>query len=92
MIIVGQGMDGRLVLGSNQAFPADVKYVEYYRDQRLFTLVFDTEDEETAIMPREMSEKTAGIIHSSPSVMVIAMTQEGQNPYGYTVPLIQIGV
>lgn len=92
MIQLGQALDGRLILGSNQPFPADVRHVEYYKDQRLFNLVFDTEDEENALMPCEISPKTAAIIHTSPNIMVIAMAETGVEPYGYMVPLIQIGV
>lgn len=92
MIKLGQSIDGRLVLGSNQTFPANVKHVEYYRDQRLFTLVFETEDEETALMPTEIDDRTASIVRASPNIMVIAMAEIGQKPYGYTVPLVQIGI
>lgn len=92
MISLGRTQDGRLVLGSNQTFPAPVKHVEYYREQRLFSLVFDTQDEEIAIMPNEADEKTADIICASPNVMIIAMAETGAQPYGYMVPLIQIGI
>lgn len=92
MIRLGQAMDGRLILGSNEPFPADVKYVEYYKDQRLFSLVFETEDEESQLMPCEVCHETAAIVRQSPNIMVIAMAEEGVEPYGYTVPLIQIGV
>lgn len=92
MIRLGQAMDGRLILGSNEPFPADVKYVEYYRDQRLFSLVFDTTDEESTLMPCEICPDTAAIVQASPNIMVIAMAEPGAEPYGYTVPLVQIGI
>ena len=92
MIRLGQTVDGRLVLGSNEPFPADVKHVEYYKDQRLFSLIFETEDEESALMPCELDPKTASIVQASPNIMVIAMAEKGAEPYGYSVPLIQIGV
>ncbi len=92
MIRLGQAMDGRLILGSSESFPADVKHVEYYKEQRLFSLVFDTEDEQMALMPCEICPKTAQIVQSSPNIMVIAMAEPGSKPYGYTVPLVQIGV
>lgn len=85
-------MDGRLILGSSESFPADIRYVEYYKEQRLFSLVFDTEEEESALMPCEIDCKTASIVQSSPNIMVIAMAEAGAEPYGYMVPLIQIGV
>jgi hypothetical protein len=96
MIRLGQASDGRLILGSSQPFPADVKYVEYYREQRLFNLVFEggvvAADEESALMPTELSADVAQIVQASPSVMVVAMALGGCEPYGYAVPLIQIGV
>ncbi len=92
MIKLGQSIDGRLVIGSSQEFPADVKHVEYYKEQRLFSLVFETDDEESALMPCEISQNVDAIIRKSPNIMVIAIGNEGIEPYGYTVPLIQIGV
>lgn len=92
MISLGQTADGRLIIGSNQPFPADVKHVEYYKDQRLFNLVFDTQDEDNALMPCEISPRAASIVQASPNIMVIAMAQDGAEPHGYMVPLIQIGV
>ena len=92
MIRLGQAADGRLILGSNEAFPAPVKHVEYYIDQKLFSLVFDTDDEQSELMPHELCPRTAAIVHASPNIMIIAMAETGGEPYGYMVPLIQIGV
>lgn len=99
MIRLGVSLDGRLVLGSNQPFPADIKHVEYYKDQRLFNLVFETEEEDSSLMPCEIGEKTAAIVQASPNIVVIAMTAQADTngsqtggPFGYSVPLIQIGV
>ena len=92
MIRLGQALDGRLVLGSNEPFPADVKHVEYYKDQRLFSLVFETEEDESSLMPCELDAHTAAIVQASPNIMVIAMAESGAEPYGYSVPLIQIGI
>ncbi len=92
MIRLGRAEDGRLILGSNEAFPADIKYVEYYREQKLFNLVFDSEDEASALMPCEISDKTAAVVQSSPNIVVIALVTGNAEPYGYSVPLIQIGV
>ncbi len=90
MIRLGQSMDGRLLIGSNEAFPSDVRHVEYYKDQKLFMLVY--ENSESDLMPTEISAETHDIIQSSPNVMIIAMAPDGQSPYGYQVPLVQIGV
>jgi len=92
MIRLGQAVDGRLIIGSNEQFPADIKHVEFYREQRLFSLVFDTPDEESALMPCEICPKTAALVKASPNIMIIAMAEAGAEPYGYMVPLVQIGV
>lgn len=92
MIHLAQSGDGRLVLASNQALHADISRVEYYRDLKLFMLVFEGEDEQSDLMPCEMSDDVAKIIHSSPDIVVVAMNQDGQEPYGYIAPLVQIGL
>lgn len=92
MIRLAQATDGRLIIGSNQQFPGFVKHVEYYKEQRLFSLVFDMDDEQSALMPCELCPRTAAIVQSSPNIMIIAMAEEGREPYGYMVPLVQIGV
>lgn len=93
MIELGQLKDGRLILASNQPFPADVMRVEYYRDPRLFILVYENgADRPDDLMPCEIAAEMAHKIESSADVMVVAMAENGQEPYGYQVPLIQVGV
>jgi len=92
MISLAQASDGRLVMASSQPFPADVRHIEYYREQRLFCFVYDTEDEQSALMPCEISPETAAIVQASPNVIVVVMAEPGTEPYGYTVSLVQIGV
>ncbi len=93
MIELGQLKDGRLILASNQPFPADVMRVEYYREQRLFMLVYENgADRADDLMPCEIAPGMAHKIESSADVMVVAMAENGQEPYGYQVPLVQVGV
>ncbi len=92
MIRLGQSDDGRLILGSNESFPADIRHVEYDRALRLFNLVFDTEDDQSALMPCGICCRTAALVEKSPSLIIIAMAEKGASPYGYIVPLVQIGV
>ena len=90
MIKLAQSPDGRLIIASNQEFPSDVSRVEYFRDLKLFMLTFECGED--ALMPAEVSNDVALIIHNSPDIIVIAMKEEGKEPYGYVVPLVQIGV
>ena len=96
MIRLGQSVDGRLVMASNQEMPADIARVEYYRDLRLFMLVYEGQDEngeeKSDLMPCEMSKEVAQIIHNSPDIIVVAMNQAGREPFGYIAPLVQIGL
>ncbi len=92
MIHLAQSTDGRLVLASNQPMPSDIKHVEYYRDQKLFQFVYEGDQTEDQLMPCEMSDKVAKIIKKSPDIIVVAMAEHGKEPYGYTAPLIQIGL
>ena len=93
MIELGQLRDGRLIVASNEPFPADVKRVEYYREQRLFLLVYEDDSEYADdLMPCEITPELTARIHASPDIMVIAMAGEGHEPYGYPVPLVQVGV
>ncbi|NQZ14610.1 MAG: hypothetical protein HRT94_07295 [Alphaproteobacteria bacterium] len=92
MIRLGQTQDKRLMVVSNQDFPSDVRRVEYYRDLRLFMLVYENEEDGSDLMPCEISEDVAQKVVESPDIIVIAMAQENTEPYGYHVPLVQIGV
>jgi hypothetical protein len=92
MIQLAQSGDGRLIIASNQGFTADVQRVEYYRDLKLFMLVFEGQEEEADLMPCEISDDMAKIVHNSPDVIVIAMKEGNTEPYGYIAPLVQIGI
>jgi len=91
MIKLGQLEDGKLAIASSQPFPSDIERVEFYADQRYMMLVYEDEQADSDLMPCEINEDVAKIIQSSPNVLVIAMFEQGQEPYGYNVPLIQIG-
>lgn len=92
MIHLAQSADGRLVLASNQAMPSDISRIEYYRDQKLFQFIFEDTEAEDQLMPAEMSDEVAEIIKKSPDIIVVAMAEEGEEPYGYVAPLVQIGL
>ncbi|HPD83673.1 MAG: hypothetical protein R3D88_04535 [Alphaproteobacteria bacterium] len=92
MIQLAKSGDGRLIIASNQPFPADIRRVEYYRKQKLFNLVFEGRSGESELMPCEVQDDIAEIIENSPEIIVIAMKEKGVEPYGYLAPLVQIGV
>jgi hypothetical protein len=84
--------NGALALLTDDDLPARVKYIEYYREQRLFQLVFDESTVPDMLVTREMDDNASRIIQSAPDMMVVVMAPQGGSPYGYDAPLIQIGV
>lgn len=92
MIRLGQTQDGRLIIGSGTNFPHDIRHVEYYRDQKLFNLVYDTPGEENELMPCEIGADVAAIVERSPDVVIICHGRNGRVESAYQIPLIQIGV
>ena len=92
MIQLGRLKDGRLLIASNQELPADILRVEYYREQRLFSLVYENDAEDGELMPIEIPCEISDIIKNSPNIMVVALANGKTEPYGYQVPLVQIGV
>lgn len=89
-IEIGTLPEGKLVLASNEQFPAYIVRVEYYAEQRLFMLVYNTPDQETELMPYEVTTDFAGHVDQSPNIMVIISAQDGEEPYGYDVPLVKV--
>ena len=92
MIHLGITNDERLIMASNQELPSDIERVEYYREQKLFNLVFEDKNQADQLMPCEMSDEVSQIIKSSPDVIIVAMAQDDQQPYEYIAPLVQIGL
>ena len=90
MIELAMADDGRLILGVNEPLPADIKFVEYYADMRLFSLTYENED--NVLMPYEISTDIAPLVRRTSQLIVLEIAQDGGEPAGYTVPLIQVGL
>ncbi len=82
--------DGGVVMVSDNPFPDVVQRVEYYRDQKLFMLVYNDENHEGQLMDYEIPENMASPIEKSPSVIIYTLFKE-HDPIGYKVPLIKVG-
>ncbi len=92
MIKLGQTDDGRLIIASNQPLPSKIRHVEYYREQKIFTLAFEDEAEEDILMPLEVSDEVSDIIKGSPDIIIVATQDGGEEPNKYQCPLVQVGV
>jgi hypothetical protein len=90
-IELGQLPDGDLVLVSDASLPADVKRVEYYRDQRLFMLVYDLADHEGELMHYELRDDVAQKVERRSSLVIVEPDAMTGKPMGYYASLIQVG-
>ncbi len=90
-IELGQLPDGDLALVCGTALRANVKRVEYYRDQRLLMLVYDIPDDEGDLMHYELRDEIAAKVQRRGSLVVIEPDKSTGKPMGYYASLIQVG-
>ena len=81
--------DGGVVLVSDSPLPDVIKRVEYYRDQRLFMLIYKNNSDDQ-LMDYEIPEDMTPPIEKSPNVIIYTMFKD-HDPVGYKVPLIKVG-
>ena len=82
--------DGSVMMVSDQPLPDMVCRVEYYRDQRLFMLVYDDETNEEDLMHYEIPDYLTAPVEKSPNIIVYSLFPNHE-PIGYKVPLVQVG-
>lgn len=82
--------DDRILLVSDEPMPDIVKRVEYYRDQRLFMVIWYDENIEELLMHHEVPIDFAMAVEKAPNILVYNM-YPGHDPIGYKVPLIKVG-
>lgn len=90
-IQLGQ-MAGDLVLVSDARLPADVKRVEYYRDQKLFMLVYDMPNHDGDLMHYELADDVARKVEKKSSLIIVEPDILSGQPMGYYASLIQVGI
>ncbi len=89
-IELGVLKDGGVMLVSDKPFPDIVKRVEYYRDQRLFMLVFNSPEREDELMHYEVPSDLSPSVEKTPNIMIYSLFPDHE-PIGYEAPLIQVG-
>lgn len=82
--------DGGVMLVSDRPLPHIVRRVEYYREQRLFMLVYNSADNDSELMHYEVPENMSYPVEKSPNVIIYTLF-ENEEPLGYKVPLIKVG-
>jgi hypothetical protein len=89
---VGKLPCGGIVLAADPEFLERIKRVEYYRDQRLFMLVYDDPEQEGELMHYDMQDDVDELIRHAPGLTLVSCNPKALAPYGYKVPLVQVGV
>ncbi len=89
-IELGVLKDGGVLLVSDRPLPHVVRHVEFYRDQKLFMLVYDGAGVESELMHYEVPEAMAQPVEKSPNVIIYSLFPDHE-PIGYKVPLIKVG-
>ncbi|HOO50384.1 MAG TPA: hypothetical protein PLK94_03740 [Alphaproteobacteria bacterium] len=90
-IELGQLPDGDFALVCDSSLPSGVKRVEYYRDQRLFMLVYDIPEHEGELMQYELKEDIAEKVKKRSSLVIVEPDSKTGRPMGYYTSLIQVG-
>ena len=83
--------DGRVMLVTNQPMPHIVQRIEYYREQRLFNLVWHDEDMEEMLLHSEIPIDLAMAVERVPEVIICMMFPEEQRVMNYKTPLVKVG-
>lgn len=89
---LGQADTGHLMIVSDTAFPDDVKRVEYYRESKLFNIVFNDTDHSGALSELELPDDIDQIVSHAPSTMIVLNVADTDNIQQFDVPLILVGV
>ena len=90
-IQMGNLPEGDLVMVCDRKLPAEVKRVEYYRDQKLLMLVYTDGEIEDELMHYELPDQYARKVEAKSNLVVIEPDQASGKQLGYYTSLIQIG-
>ncbi len=84
--------DGTLMIVTDRRLPAEALRIEYYRDQRLLMLIYDKENHEGDLMHHELPQDVVRKVILARRIIVVAYSNDNEEPDQFSVPLIQIGV
>ncbi len=83
--------DGRVMLVSDQPMVDVVQRIEYYREQRLFNLVWYDEEQEELLLHNEIPIDLAMAVERVPEVLICMMFPKEDKTVNYKTPLVKIG-
>lgn len=84
--------DGAMALMTNHALAKPLKRVEFYRDMKLFKLIYDDGSDDGDLIEYELSDHAADLVKHSARNILVVNAENPEDPEGYDVPLVQVGV
>lgn len=84
--------DGAMVLLTTRGLSKDLKRVEFYRDMKLLKLIYDDGTDDGDLIEYEVTDHAADLIKGSARNILVVDAQNMQDPEGFDVPLVQIGI
>ncbi len=82
--------DGGVMLVSDTPLPDILRRVEYYREQRMFMLVYNDDHHGEEMMQYELPMDMTKQVESAANIMIYSLFPDHE-PIGYKAPLIQVG-
>jgi hypothetical protein len=89
-IELGVLSDGNVMLVSDRPLPDIVRRVEYYKEQKLFMLVYNNKEHESELMHYEVPADLTLPVERTPNILIYSLFPDHE-PIGYKVPLVQVG-
>lgn len=90
-IQMGHLPEGDLVMVCDEQLPAEVKRVEYFRDQKLLMFVYRDGEREDDLMHYELPDDYARQVELKSSLVIIEPDLINGKQMGYYTSLIQVG-
>ncbi len=90
-IQMGHLPEGDLVMVCDEKLPADVKRVEYFREQKLFMLVYGDSAHEDELMHYELPDDYAHKVELKSNLVIVEPDAASGTQRGYFTSLIQVG-
>ena len=85
---------GELLIISDEKFNSDIIRVEYYKDQKLFMLIYKDPDFEGDLMHYEIPNDAVDFVKAAPNMIIIVVPDDNEvkKIRAYKTPLIRIGI
>lgn len=79
----------KFMLVADRPFPDFIEHVEFYHDQRLLVVSYESDNIDDALMEHEVPERMLYKLSQNAEIIIFSLFADHE-PVGYKVPLINI--